>query len=115
MSEDEHADMTGGDASIDPFPGGKFSTWDGYIRGTTLELEPNKRIVQAWRTAHFPSEAPDSRVELTLEPMGDNTLLTLSHTNIPDGQRDDCELGWVEYYLEPMLEYFGATDIIEDD
>lgn len=114
LNEDEHADMTGGDASIDPVVGGKFSAWDGYIRGTTLDLEPTKRIVQAWRTAHFPAGAPDSQVEVTLEAVGEGTLITLSHTNIPDGQREDCELGWVEYYFEPMLEYFGAEDMIEE-
>jgi uncharacterized protein YndB with AHSA1/START domain len=112
-NEDEHADMTGGDATFDPRVGGRFSAWDGYIKGTILELEPSRRIVQAWRTVDFPKDAADSRVEVLLEPIADGTILTLRHSDIPDGQAADVELGWVEYYFEPMLEYFGAEDIIE--
>jgi hypothetical protein len=28
-----------------PRVGGKFTAWDGYIEGITLEMEPDKRIV----------------------------------------------------------------------
>ena len=113
LNEDEHADMTGGDAACDPRVGGRFTAWDGYIKGTILELEPHKRIVQSWRTVDFPEGAADSRLEVLLEPVQDGSLVTLRHTDIPDGQGAEVELGWVEYYFEPMLEYFGAEDMFE--
>ena len=32
-----------------------------------IPAEPNRRIVQAWRTTEFPSSGPDSRLEVLLE------------------------------------------------
>jgi uncharacterized protein YndB with AHSA1/START domain len=103
----EHAAIIGGAAQIAPGTGGEFSIWDGYITGRTLELEPPRRIVQAWRASEFPDGAPDSRLELTLEPAGQGARLTLFHSNIPDGHGRQYEEGWKEHYFGPMLTYFS--------
>jgi len=106
-----HTEMTGGDALIDPKPGGKFTAWDGYISGHTVELEPNKRIVQRWRTTDFPDDAPDSLVVIELEPIDDDgCLLKMDHTEIPDGQGNDYLGGWEDHYFEPMREFFGEYE-----
>lgn len=107
LSSEEHTEMTGGGAVIDPTVGGEFSAWDEYIWGTTTELERDRRIVQAWRTAEFASGDEDSRLELEFRAAGDDTLLVLRHTKIPDGQ-PDYKQGWVDNYFEPMHRYFGA-------
>ena len=105
----EHSAMTGGEATVDARVGGAFTAWDGYITGTTLELEPGKRIVQAWRTSEFPKRAADSRLEVLLEPAANGgTKLTLVHTGIPKGQGKNYESGWPENYFEPMTEYFAT-------
>jgi activator of HSP90 ATPase len=49
LSTKGHAAMTGSAAKVDGKTDGKFTAWDGYIFGSTLELEPDRRIVQAWR------------------------------------------------------------------
>jgi len=108
LSSDEHSAMTGGAAQIDPTAGGKFSAWDGYITGTTLELEPYRRIVQSWRTVEFPADAPDSLLEITLEEKADETRLTLKHSEIPAGQGSGYESGWTDNYFDPMREYFSS-------
>jgi len=105
MSSDQHRAMTGDRAQIDPCPGGVFQAWGGYITGTTLELEPSRRIVQSWRTSDFDPDDPDSRIEVLLEPAGDGTLLTLHHTNIPEGQ-SGYEHGWRDNYFDPMRVFF---------
>ncbi len=64
--------MTGGSASINSDWGGEFEAWNGYIHGKNLELEPGKRIVQSWRTSEFNADEPDSRIEITLEAVGDH-------------------------------------------
>ncbi len=102
-----HAALTGNPASVEGRIGGKFSAWDGYIRGTTLELEPHRRIVQAWRTTDFPDGAADSQLEMLLEEVPGGTRLTLNHANIPDGQADSYKQGWIEFYFEPMKAHFG--------
>ena len=78
--------MTGSPANVDGIVEGEFSAWDGYIFGKTLELTPNRRIVQAWRTTEFQDEAPDSQVEVLLEEVVGGTKLTLTHTNMPEDQ-----------------------------
>jgi activator of HSP90 ATPase len=109
LSSDEHIAMTGGAAQIDPTVGGKFNAWDGYITGTTLELEPQRRIVQSWRTTEFPDDAPDSRLEIVLEAVAGGTQLTLKHSHIPTGQGASYESGWVENYFEPMRTHFSKS------
>ncbi len=106
MSSEGHAAMTGADARIDARAGGAFEAWDGYITGTTLALEPGRRIVQSWRTTEFADGDADSRIEVLLEAAVDGTLITLHHTEIPDGQ-SGYEQGWRDSYFEPMRAYFG--------
>jgi activator of HSP90 ATPase len=107
LDSETHALFTGGHAEIDPSPGGAYTAWDGYISGVTLELEPERRIVQAWRTTEFPDDAPDSRLELLFEPAEGGTLVTLIHTGIPLGQGEEYRQGWEDYYFKPMAEYFA--------
>src|SRR5580692_3495396 len=40
-------------AEISTEAGGAFSLFGGYISGRQIELVPNERIVQAWRTASW--------------------------------------------------------------
>ena len=107
LDSNEHGLFTGSPANIDPQIGGEFTAWDGYIQGKTLELEPGKRILQSWRTTEFPDTSPDSLLEVIFEPDPAGTRLTLLHTNIPDGQSDQYRQGWLDYYFQPMREYFS--------
>ncbi len=107
LDSDEHAAFTSSPAQIDPALGGRFTAWDGYISGQNLEQEPGRRILQSWRTPEFPAGSPDSLLELLLEPTEDgNTRLTLLHTRNPQGQSEEYQKGWEEYYFKPMQEYF---------
>ena len=102
-----HGKMVGSTATVDPRVGGAFTAWDGYIKGTTLELEPYRRIVQAWRTTEFSAAHPDSRLELMLEQVEGGTRLTIRHTEIPEGQGASLEQGWIDHYFRPMKEFFA--------
>jgi activator of HSP90 ATPase len=106
LSTKGHSDMTGSPAKVDGRKGGDFTAWEGYIWGTFLELEKNKKIVQSWRTSEFPEEADDSHVEVILDEENGKTTLTLVHTNIPRGQ-DSYKQGWEDFYFRPMKEHFG--------
>jgi len=99
--------MTGNPANVDVKVGGKFSAWDGYIFGSTLELEPDQRIVQAWRTTEFPEDAPDSRLEILFEEATKGTKVTLIHSDMPEDQVDSYRQGWEDFYFKPMKEYFS--------
>lgn len=107
MDSEGHSAMTGSPAKVDAQTGGEFSAWDGYIFGRTLELKPDRLIVQAWRTAEFPESAPDSRVEILLEETDGGTQVTLTHSDMPDDQVESYRQGWDDFYFKPMKEYFG--------
>ena len=106
LSTDGHSAITGSPAKVDGTVNGDFTAWDGYIWGMFLELEPNHRILQAWRTSEFPSEVEDSIVEILLEDEKGKTKLTLNHSNMPEGQADSYETGWEDFYFKPMREYY---------
>jgi len=107
LNSEGYAALTGSPARVDGKVGGKFTAWDGYIFGVTLELETPRRIVQAWRTTEFPEDASDSRVEILLEAVEGGTKLTLTHIDMPPEQVDSYRQGWEDFYFNPMREYFG--------
>ena len=109
MGSGGHTAMTGGHATVDARVGGKYSAWDGYIWGETLELEPGKRIVQTWRTSDFTAADDDSQIEVLLEPVGAGTRLTLLHTRVPDNDHGYEDGGWEDNYFAPMRDYFGGA------
>jgi uncharacterized protein YndB with AHSA1/START domain len=109
LSSDEHSAFTGDKALVEPFVGGKHSSFDGYAFGQTVELQPGRRIVQTWRAEDFPIGSPDSRVEVTLEETVGGTMVTILHTEIPSGQGSNYRDGWLKYYLEALKGYFVAA------
>ncbi len=106
LNSRKHSAMTGGEAKVNARVGGKFTAWDGYISGTNLELAPNARIVQAWRTSEFAPEDPDSRLEIVLTPTSRGTRVTLKHSNLPP-HGTQYKQGWVDSYFTPMKAYFN--------
>lgn len=103
----KHSAFTGSEAVIDPSIGGNFTAWEGYISGKTTELEAPNRIVQTWRTTEFSDADADSILEIHLQTITTGTLMTLVHSNIPDGQAEMYREGWEDYYFRPMLDYFN--------
>ncbi|MGA9399117.1 MAG: SRPBCC domain-containing protein [Anaerolineaceae bacterium] len=105
-----HNVITGGNYQIDPVAGGKFTAWDGYITGTIIEIEPPIRISMHWRASEFPQDAPDSQLELSFEGKGNETLITLKHSNIPEGLGESYRQGWLNFYLNALAKYYSKTD-----
>ena len=65
LSSEGHTGMTGAEANCTAEVGAEFDAWDGYIAGRNIELEPDRRIVQSWRTVQFADSDPDSQIEVT--------------------------------------------------
>jgi activator of HSP90 ATPase len=107
MDNKVHGEFTGGAvANISPSEGGKFSVSDGYITGTNVEIFPPKKIMQKWRTTDFDETDEDSLLELIFTKKEDYTLLSLNHTNLPDGSGDKYKKGWKENYFVNIKKYF---------
>src|SRR4051812_37388004 len=83
MDEEKHSAFTGDAAKIEPRVGGVFSCYGGYIAGVTVELVPEKLIVQAWRAQSWP-KGFYSLVTFALSPAGRNkTRLRFTHLGVP--------------------------------
>ena len=104
----EHASFTGGgEAVVEPWNGGRFIAWDGYIHGILLGVDAPVRIVQTWRTSEFPPEARDSRVTVEFDAVRGGTRVRVRHSDLPPSQVKRYEKGWIEHYLKPLVRYFA--------
>ena len=81
--------------------GGAFTLFGGYIMGRHVELVPNERIVQAWRTGGW---APGvySIAEFELLEQGSGTKIVFDHTGFPKGEAEALASGWKAHYWEPL-------------
>jgi activator of HSP90 ATPase len=107
VSPKKHAAFTGAAATGVARPGGEFTAWDGYITGKYVELDPPRRILQEWRTTEWPQGSPPSLVEWTFAVQGDDTEVTLSHSEVPASQAESYRQGWIDYYWTPLKKYFA--------
>ncbi len=101
-----HAEFTRSKATSTPKVGGKFTAYDGYIWGKHLELVKGRKIVQEWQTTEWPANAAPSIVEFNFEEKEGGTELTMIHSRVPEEQAESYRQGWIDYYWEPLEEYF---------
>ena len=86
---------------ISPEPGGVFTLFGGYITGRNLEMQPDRLLVQAWRTgAWAPGEY--SVVRFALTQTGAKCELVFDHRGFPDGEGSHLARGWYLHYWDPM-------------
>ena len=108
LSSREHSAMTGSKAKASPRKGGRFTAWDGYVRGKNLKLKPHWCIVQSWRTSEFPPRAKDSQIELCIHPAGKtDARLLFIHSKLTPKQVRQYRRGWRAFYFVPMRKYFA--------
>jgi len=106
MDAKKHSAFTGSKATCDARVGGEFTAWDGYISGKNLELRKGKRIVQEWVTTEWPQKYPPSKLELTFKKVKEGTEISMTHSEVPAEQADDIAQGWIDFYWEPLKDYF---------
>lgn len=107
-NENKHSTFTASECEISRQVGGHCSMYDGYIEAENVSLVPGKHIEQKWAAKE--DTWPDghwSLVKIELEDKNKGTLLTLTHSDVPDDLKDSLEKGWVEHYWEQMDDYFG--------
>ena len=88
-------------AEISREVGGAFALFGGYITGRHVELVPNERIVQAWRTGSW---APGvySIAKFELVEQGSGAKIIFDHTGFPQGEAEVLASGWKAHYWEPL-------------
>ena len=106
LDSKQFAAFTGMAAEIHREPGGAFSCFEGIIVGRNVELIPNQRIVQAWRSNGWPAGVY-SIVKFELNKQDSATRLVMDHRGFPDGAREHLDAGWKSHYWEPLAKYLG--------
>lgn len=107
LNSKEHSAMTCDKAIMSAKPGRKFTAGGGYITGKNLDLIPNKRILQSWRSTDFKEGQLDSFLLVKFDEAANGTKITLIHSEIPDGQGTSYKKGWKDFYITPMRKYFS--------
>jgi activator of HSP90 ATPase len=97
LDEKQFSKMTGLATQINREAGGAFSCFEGQIKGRNVELVPNERIVQAWRSEGWKAGIY-SIAKFVLVEQGSGTKIVFDHTGFPVGQAEHLASGWQEHY-----------------
>jgi len=108
LDADAHAAITGKPVSIEARTGAAFRAFDGVLSGTVLHVEPQRLVVQTWRSANWPASAMDSALTLSFWPEGDGGRIELVHANVPDEDFAGVSQGWEKYYWAPWRAYLAG-------
>ncbi len=90
------------EAHVDLTAGGSYrianSTPDGqlmWITGTFKVIDPPRELAYTWAVEPISSETDISDVRVTFETQGPGTLVTVTHTRIPNAEAHETNLaGW---------------------
>ncbi|WP_306258823.1 SRPBCC domain-containing protein [Pararhizobium sp. IMCC21322] len=105
MNEKQHSAFSGGKSQISTEPGGEAIMHDGQITARNIELEPGRKIVQAWRVAPW-EEGQYTLLRIMLAAESDGTRITLDQTGCPEEMTDHLADGWEARYWTPLRTYF---------
>jgi uncharacterized protein YndB with AHSA1/START domain len=103
-------DWFGMSALLDPRPGGTFRVdvnGRDTVAGEYLEVEPPRRVVFTWGF----QDPGASRVEVTLEPDGEGTLVVLQHHGLAGAARESHSTGWAHYLARLAPVAAGAPPV----
>lgn len=87
-------------ALLDPRPGGLFAldVRGNPARGAYVEVDPPRRVVFTWGVEGDADMPPGSTtVEVVLVAEGDDTVVTLTHRDLPDRFRPSHQSGWTDF------------------
>jgi activator of HSP90 ATPase len=107
MDDKQFSKVTGGQvAEISREAGGAFSLFGAKIKGRNVELLPNERIVQAWRSEGW-GQGIYSIARFELVVQGTGTKLVFDHTGFPKGEAEHLATGWKSHYWDPLAKYLA--------
>jgi uncharacterized protein YndB with AHSA1/START domain len=108
MDSRTHRAFTGAPARVSKKVGGAATCYDGQLSAVNVELEPGKRIVQAWRAKNWKAGVW-SVVAFNLKKRGKTkTTLTFTQYGVPDDKYADINKGWKSHYWSKLNDYFSA-------
>ncbi|MDP4219069.1 MAG: SRPBCC family protein [Bacteroidota bacterium] len=101
MDEKKHAKFTGGPAKISRRVGGKYTAYGDYMGGENLEIIPDKKIVQTWRSTDLPKDLT-TKITFNFKEEKGKTKLAFTHSGVPEKQYEEFRKGWIDFYWNPL-------------
>ena len=107
----------GTDVEFDPRPGGIYKLNVGGhdpALGEFVEVTPNEKVVFTfgWAEAGHPIPAGSTTVAITLLAKGDETLVRLVHSGLPDDAISDHEEGW-QHFLDRLATVAVGGELVD--
>lgn len=93
-------------AQIESKEGGKFALFGGNVTGEFVQLVPNERIVQKWRTSTWP-EGHYSTVTIELSEGRKGCDMKLTQVGVPEAEAERTQQAWRENIFERLKRMFG--------
>lgn len=109
MDSKKHSASIGAPVKISNKAGGVFSAHNGYCFGKNLQLVKDKLIVQSWRAADWAKGVVDSTFIIEFEAKGKDTIIYVTHANVPDKHATGLNRGWHDYYWKPWKKYLAGS------
>ena len=114
VDPDKMVEWKGRKAELDPRPGGLYRvdiSDQAVARGEYLEIDAPSRVVFTWGWEGTSNPVPpgSSRVEISLQPDGDGTLVRLRHLDLPEAEREIHGHGW-DHYLSRLAQAAEGKD-----
>ncbi|MFK8034661.1 MAG: SRPBCC domain-containing protein [Hyphomicrobiales bacterium] len=105
MDEKKHSEFSGTASSINAVAGGLATMHDGQIVARNIELDPGKKIVQAWRVTPW-EDGIYTILRLKFTAENDGTRVILDQTGCPENMTEHLAEGWDARYWSPLRKYF---------
>lgn len=105
----QHSKITETTCTIEPSEKSHFNLLNGKVKGKIIELFPYKRMLISWRHTEFESNDKDSSVEFVFVYKDENTLLTITHSQIPDEWSDRIKEIWKKSYFKNLKTLFNNS------
>lgn len=105
LDSKKHSAATGGRTRISRRVGGRFTAWNGQLKGKNILIVPKKMIVQAWRATHWPGSDPDSILVMRFSRTPTGGQVDIVHAGVPEHDHKGVSEGWPKYYWQPWKEY----------
>jgi len=84
----------------------QYTLFGGSITVINIELVPNEKIVQKWRSADWP-EGHFSTVTMTFKNEDNGTKLYLKQINVPASDYQRTQANWHNFYWQRIKMVFG--------
>ena len=109
----------GTEVELDPRPGGTYKvTYVGnhHALGEFVEVVENEKVVFTfgWNEPGHPIPAGSTQVAITLIPDGDETLVRLVHSGLPEDAIADHENGW-QFFLDRLATVSSGGELIDTE